>query len=116
MNIHFSTDGQFNDADDFLVEVVKPKLKKPPLYKVMLLNDDYTPMDFVIVLLQSVFSMQEEQAAQVMLHVHQKGVGICGIFTREIAETKVEMVMEYAQANHHPLQCTMEPESGGEED
>lgn len=116
MNIIFSADDEFDNTDDYLLESVKPKLKKPPLYKVLLLNDDYTPMDFVIVLLRSVFAMRENQAAQVMMHVHQKGVGVCGVFTREIAETKVEMVLEYAQANQHPLQCTMEPESGSEED
>lgn len=116
MNILFSTDDDFENSDDFLIEAVKPKLKKPPLYKVLLLNDDYTPMEFVVVLLRSVFAMPEEQAAQVMMHVHQKGVGVCGVYTREIAETKVEMVMEFAQANQHPLQCTMEPESGSEEE
>ncbi|MGH1539903.1 MAG: ATP-dependent Clp protease adapter ClpS [Arenicella sp.] len=108
-----------NDEPDYsdgaLVEMTKPKLKKPPLYKVLLLNDDYTPMDFVVVLLRSVFALPQEKAMQVMLHVHEKGVGVCGVYTREIAETKVEMVMEFAQSNQHPLQCTMEPESEGEE-
>lgn len=116
MKILFSTNSDHDQADDYLIEAVKPKLKRPPLYKVLLLNDDYTPMEFVIILLRSVFSMPEEKAAQVMMHVHQKGVGVCGVYTREIAETKVEMVMEFAQANQHPLQCTMEPESGSGED
>lgn len=116
MNIFFSTDDDFENSDEFLIELVKPKLQKPPLYKVLLLNDDYTPMEFVVALLCSVFVMPEEQAAQVMMQVHQKGVGICGVYTREIAETKVEMVMAFAHENQHPLQCTMEPESGNEEE
>jgi ATP-dependent Clp protease adaptor protein ClpS len=103
--------------DDVALEVAKPRLKKPPLYRVLLLNDDYTTMDFVIEILTSVFHHSDEKAAQIMMHVHQKGAGICGIFTREIAETKVEQVLQYAQQNKHPLQCTMEPDSddGGDE-
>ena len=98
-----------------LTELAKPKLKKPPLYKVILLNDDYTPMEFVVFLLSRVFSMGEEKAYQVMMHVHQKGVGVCGVFTREVAETKVEQVMQLALTNEHPLQCRMEPEMNEEE-
>lgn len=98
-------------SDGALVEVTKPKLKKPPLYKVILLNDDFTPMEFVVAILQDIFRKTEEEAIQVMLHVHQKGVGICGVYTREIAETKVELVMHAALNNEHPLQCAMEPDA-----
>lgn len=97
--------------DDLAVETAKPRLKRPPLYRVLLLNDDYTTMEFVIDVLTSVFHHSEEKAAQIMMHVHQKGSGVCGVFTREIAETKVEQVIQYAQQNKHPLQCTMEPDS-----
>lgn len=97
--------------DDLAIETAKPRLKRPPLYRVLLLNDDYTTMEFVIDVLTSVFHHSEEKAAQIMMHVHQKGAGVCGVFTREIAETKVEQVMQYAQQNKHPLQCTMEPDS-----
>ena len=87
---------------------VKPKLAKPSMYKVILWNDDYTPMEFVIHALQRFFKMDLEQATRVMLHVHQKGVGVCGTFTYEVAETKVNQVIDYARQNQHPLQCTME--------
>lgn len=100
--------------DDLAIETAKPRLKRPPLYRVLLLNDDYTTMEFVIDVLTSVFHHSEEKAAQIMMHVHQKGSGICGVFTREIAETKVEQVVQYAQQNKHPLQCTMEPDSDDE--
>ena len=86
----------------------RPKTKKPSMYKVLMLNDDYTPMEFVIYVLESFFSMSHDEATQVMLHVHQKGVGICGVFTYEIAETKVNQTMDLAQKNEHPLQCTIE--------
>jgi ATP-dependent Clp protease adaptor protein ClpS len=82
--------------------------KKPSQYKVLLLNDDYTPMEFVVMVLKRFFRMDLEQATRVMLHVHQKGVGVCGIFPYEIAETKVTQVMDYARENQHPLQCTLE--------
>jgi ATP-dependent Clp protease adaptor protein ClpS len=88
----------------------KAKTKKPALYKVLMLNDDYTPMEFVIHTLQRFFKMSVEQATQVMLHVHQRGVGVCGIFTYEVAETKVNQVVEFARKHQHPLQCTMEKE------
>lgn len=97
--------------DDLALETAKPRLKKPPLYRVLLLNDDYTTQDFVVDVLMAVFHHSEEKAAQIMMHVHRKGAGVCGIFTREIAETKVEQVLQYAQQNKHPLQCTMEPDS-----
>lgn len=99
------------ENEDLALETAKPKLKKPPLYRVLLINDDYTTMEFVIEVLRGVFHHSEEKAAQIMMHVHQKGVGVCGIYTREIAETKVEQVLQYAQQQEHPLQCKMEPES-----
>lgn len=86
----------------------KHKTKKPAMYKVLLLNDDFTPMEFVIHILQGFFNMTVEQATEVMLQVHTKGVGVCGVFTFEVAETKVVKVCDYAKQNGHPLQCTME--------
>jgi ATP-dependent Clp protease adaptor protein ClpS len=86
----------------------RPKTKKPSQYKVLLLNDDYTPMEFVVHVLKAFFSMDTDQATRVMLHVHQKGVGVCGIFTYEVAETKVNQVLDFAKKNQHPLQCTLE--------
>lgn len=86
----------------------RAKPKKPSQFKVLMLNDDYTPMEFVVVVLKRFFHMDMEQATRVMLHVHQKGVGICGIFPYEIAETKVNQVMDFARQNQHPLQCTLE--------
>ena len=88
----------------------RPKTQKPSLYKVLLLNDDYTPMEFVVHVLKGFFSMDTDQATRVMLHVHQKGVGVCGVFTYEVAETKVTQVMDFAAKNQHPLQCTLEKE------
>ena len=92
--------------------VVKPraKVKKPSMYKVLMLNDDYTPMEFVVHVLERYFSKNTEEATRIMLHVHQKGVGICGVFTFEVAETKVNQTMELARKNQHPLQCTLEKE------
>ena len=89
-------------------EECRPQLKPPPMYRVLLLNDDFTPMDFVIEVLERFFRMRREQATLVMLNVHQKGRGECGIYSREIAETKVVQVNEYARDNGHPLLCTME--------
>ena len=106
--------GEPGESDSTLVEVAKPKLKKLPLYRVILLNDDYTPMEFVVAILIDIFGMSEEAAVQVMLHVHEKGVGVCGVFIREIAESKVELVMNTAISNQHPLQCTMEPDDSDE--
>ncbi|MCP3867169.1 MAG: ATP-dependent Clp protease adapter ClpS [Gammaproteobacteria bacterium] len=97
-----------SNDDGVVLQEAKPKLKPPPMYKVMLLNDDYTPMEFVVMVLESFFRMDLEKATQVMLHVHTRGVGICGVFTREIAETKVSQVNDYSRANQHPLLCTME--------
>jgi len=88
----------------------RPKRKKPSLYKVLLLNDDYTPMDFVIHVLENFFGKTSAEATEIMLHVHRRGVGVCGIFTYEVAETKVMQVMDYARSNEQPLQCTMEKE------
>jgi len=88
----------------------RAKTKKPSMYKVLMLNDDYTPMEFVVAVLERFFSKQHEEALQIMLHVHQKGVGICGVFTYEVAETKVTQVMDYARKHQHPLQCTLEKE------
>lgn len=86
----------------------RAKPKKPSQFKVLLLNDDYTPMEFVVMVLKRFFQMDLEQATRVMLHVHQRGVGVCGIFPYEIAETKVNQVMDFAKQNQHPLQCTLE--------
>ncbi len=86
----------------------RTKSKKPSQFKVLLLNDDYTPMEFVVMVLKRFFNMNLEQATRVMLHVHQKGIGICGVFPYEIAETKVNQVMDFAHRNQHPLQCTLE--------
>ncbi|BAV64801.1 ATP-dependent Clp protease adapter ClpS [Sphingobium cloacae] len=86
----------------------RARTKKPSLYKVLMLNDDYTPMEFVVHVLQQFFRMDMEEATRVMLHVHQRGVGVCGIFSYEVAETKVNQVMDFARQNQHPLQCTLE--------
>ena len=86
----------------------RTKPKKPSQYKVLMLNDDYTPMEFVVMVLKRFFGMDLEQATRVMLHVHQRGVGVCGIFPYEVAETKVNQVMDFARQNQHPLQCTLE--------
>ncbi|MSP90172.1 MAG: ATP-dependent Clp protease adapter ClpS [Alphaproteobacteria bacterium] len=86
----------------------KAKTKKPSMYKVLMLNDDYTPMEFVVHVLERFFSKNRDEAANIMLHVHQRGVGICGVFTYEVAETKVTQVMDFARAHQHPLQCTLE--------
>jgi ATP-dependent Clp protease adaptor protein ClpS len=96
--------------DGLVVQEARPQLKKPQLYKVILLNDDYTPMEFVVRVLERFFHKNREQATQIMLQVHQKGAGVCGVFTREVAETKVRQVMLYAAEHQHPLQCTMEHE------
>ena len=91
-----------------VVTKTEPKTKKPSLYKVLLLNDDYTPMEFVVHVLEHYFSKTPEEATRIMLHVHQKGVGVCGVYTYEVAETKVTQVIDFARQNQHPLQCTME--------
>lgn len=86
----------------------RTKPKKPSQYKVLLLNDDYTPMEFVVIVLKRFFKMDMDEATRVMLHVHQRGVGVCGVFPYEVAETKVNQVMDFARQNQHPLQCTLE--------
>jgi len=100
---------QQSDFDNGLVvQEARPKLKRPPMYKVVLLNDDYTPMEFVVQILQGIFGLNQEKATQIMLHVHTRGVGVCGVFSRDIAETKVAQVTQAARENQHPLKCTME--------
>jgi ATP-dependent Clp protease adaptor protein ClpS len=96
-----------NDGE-LAVEDAKPRVKRPPLYQVVVLNDDYTPMDFVVHVLQKFFHMDENSAERIMLQIHHQGKGICGTFSREIAETKVAQVNSYARENQHPLLCTME--------
>src|SRR3954463_1682090 len=88
----------------------KPKTKKPSMYKVLMLNDDYTPMEFVVHILERFFAKSREEATRIMLHVHRRGVGICGVYTYEVAETKVTQVMDFARQHQHPLQCTLEKE------
>lgn len=84
--------------------------KKPSMFRVLILNDDFTPMDFVVHVLEKFFGKNKQEATEIMLHVHRKGVGVCGVYTYEVAETKVNLVMDYARKNEHPLQCTMEKE------
>jgi len=96
------------DDDGLATQEARPKLKRPPLYSVLLVNDDYTPMEFVVHLLEVFFAMGREKATQVMLQVHTRGKGVCGIYTREIAETKVAQVNNYAREHQHPLLCIME--------
>ncbi len=102
--------GNEGDGKTGVVTKTRPKTKKPSLYKVMLLNDDFTPMEFVVLVLQRYFQKNQDDATRIMLHVHHKGVGICGVYTYEIAETKVTQVMDFARQHGHPLQCTMEKE------
>jgi len=99
----------FKDSDgNTALQEAKPQLKKPPLYKVILLNDDFTPMDFVVEILTIFFNMSQEKATQVMLQVHTQGVGVCGTYTKDVAETKVHIVNDYSREHHHPLMCAME--------
>jgi ATP-dependent Clp protease adaptor protein ClpS len=94
--------------DDTLLEAQRSKLQPPPMFKVMLLNDDYTPMEFVVVVLQKFFGMTRERATQVMLKVHREGIGVCGVYPHDIASTKVQQVAAFARRHQHPLQCVME--------
>ena len=96
------------ESFDLTVEESRPIIKEPPLYRVVLLNDDYTPMEFVVEILESIFGMERTRATQVMLEVHTKGKGVCGVYNFDIAETKVAQVMGIAQQHQHPLLCTME--------
>ena len=91
-----------------VVTKTRTKAKKPSLYRVLMLNDDYTPMEFVVLVLERFFNKNQDEATQIMLHVHQKGVGVCGVYPYDIAETKVVQVMDFARKHQHPLQCTME--------
>ena len=94
--------------NDSLLEAKKAKVKLPPMYKVLLLNDDYTPMEFVVLVLQKFFGMSRERATQVMLKVHREGMGVCGVYPHDVASTKVQQVSAYAHKHQHPLQCVME--------
>ena len=108
-----NNNGAGRDGDDprtGIVTKTRPKTQKPSLYKVLILNDDYTPMEFVVHVLERFFNKGREDAQRIMMHVHQKGVGICGVYTYEIAETKVTQVMDFARQHQHPLQCRMEKE------
>ncbi len=100
--------GNPNQDDGLAVQEAKPKLKKPPLYQVLLLNDDYTPMEFVVHVLEQFFGLDRPTATRIMLEVHTRGKGVCGVYTHDVAETKVEHVNLYARDNQHPLLCTME--------
>lgn len=90
------------------IQKSRPELKPPPRYKVLLLNDDFTPMEFVVQVLETFFHLNREKATQIMLHVHTRGVGVCGIYARDVAETKVAQVMDFARRHQHPLMCTMD--------
>ena len=97
-----------NDLNRGVLLETKPKTKKPSMYNVLLINDDYTPMEFVVLVLEKVFNKKQEEANKIMLHVHKNGIGICGTFTYEVAEAKCKTVMDLAKKHEHPLQCTME--------
>ncbi|MFW5654828.1 MAG: ATP-dependent Clp protease adapter ClpS [Roseicyclus sp.] len=99
-----------DDGETSVITKTKPKTQRPPMYKVLLLNDDYTPMEFVVHVLERFFGVSHAQAVEIMLTVHKKGVAVVGVFSYEIAETKVAQVMDFARRNQHPLQCTMEKE------
>lgn len=104
----FDRDDDDRNSGTGVVTRTRPKTKKPSMYKVLMLNDDYTPMEFVVHVLERFFGKNRDEATQIMLHVHQKGVGVCGVFTYEVAETKVTQVMDLARQQQHPLQCTIE--------
>tara|TARA_B100000586_G_scaffold1283_1_gene831 strand:- start:1277 stop:1681 length:405 start_codon:yes stop_codon:yes gene_type:complete len=104
----FDNNSQNNELQGGLLLDSQPNTKKPSMYKVLLLNDDYTPMEFVIMVLEKVFNKKEEEATQIMLHVHKNGIGVCGTFTYEVAESKCKSVMDMAKKNEHPLQSAME--------
>jgi ATP-dependent Clp protease adaptor protein ClpS len=110
LNSDEENNDDFKNKFSSIVLEERPKLKKPPLYKVIMLNDDYTPMEFVIEMLQTYFSKSQEQATEIMLHIHQKGIGICGLYTYEIAESKATQVLDKARKNQHPLQIKLEKE------
>lgn len=104
------------DNDTGLVLKTREKTKKPAMYKVLMLNDDYTPMEFVVHVLERFFNKSQQQATDIMLQVHQRGVGVCGVFTYEVAETKVAQTMDLARQHQHPLQCTIEKDGDGDQD
>jgi len=104
----YDNNSQNNELQRGLLLDSQPKTKKPSMYNVLLLNDDYTPMEFVIMVLEKVFNKKQEEATQIMLHVHKKGIGVCGTFTYEVAESKCKYVMDMAKKNEHPLQSAME--------
>ncbi len=101
-------DNYNNDSQRGLLLDTKPKIKKPSMYNVIILNDDYTPMEFVVMVLEKVFNKKQEEATNIMLHVHKNGIGVCGTFTLEVAESKCKAVIAMAKKHEHPLQCTME--------
>jgi len=103
-----SDDTRHKQDDDLALQEARPKLKRPPLYKVVLLNDDFTPMDFVVHILERFFGYSREKSTQIMLTVHTQGKGVCGVFSRDVAETKVAQVSEYSREHQHPLKCVME--------
>lgn len=105
-----------NKDDTGVVLKTREKTKKPAMYKVLMLNDDYTPMEFVIHVLERFFNKTHQQATDIMLQVHQRGVGVCGVFTYEVAETKVAQTMDLARQHQHPLQCTIEKDGDGDQD
>jgi len=108
--INTMSDQPFEHDDDgsLAVQEARPKLSKPPMYKVLLLNDDFTPMDFVVSILQTIFYKDKDEAVRITMNVHTSGIGVCGVYTKDIAETKTQQVIAYAQENQHPLQCTLE--------
>ncbi len=110
------SDSLIDDSGGLAVQEEKPKLKRPPLYKVVLLNDDYTPMEFVVDVLQRFFSMDREKATRVMLTVHTQGKGVCGVFSRDVAETKAAQVNQYSRENEHPLMCEIEASDEGDQE
>lgn len=103
-------DGSEGGSEAGVLTRTRPETKRPGMYRVLLLNDDFTPMDFVVHVLERFFSKNRQEAMEIMMHVHRRGVGVCGVYTHEVAETKVGQVMDYARKNEHPLQCTMEKE------
>jgi ATP-dependent Clp protease adaptor protein ClpS len=106
------------DGDETTGIAVKPreKTKRPAMYKVLMLNDDYTPMEFVVHVLERFFNLTHQNATEIMLHVHQRGVGVCGVYTYEVAETKVSQTMDLARQHQHPLQCTIEKDGDGDDE
>lgn len=110
LDLHMMAQGPDDNDETSLLTKQQPKTKRPPLYKVLLLNDDFTPMEFVVHVLERFFGLNHAQAFEIMLTVHKKGLAVVGVFSHEIAETKVAQVMDFARRHQHPLQCTMEKE------